>query len=127
MPYLSTWISKPFLSRGYLSLSTLSNKIHYQIIIVQRESCVIIHHVISHPCFCSSRSIFLVLDFITDVDADKSEFIAEPGTTIPLEFAEHLSNINFEYWFQSLQELNTKLCKLMSRVTLGNIKDILLF
>ena len=30
--------------------------------------------------------------------ADKSEFIAEPGTTIPLEFAEHLSNINFEYW-----------------------------
>ena len=33
------------------------------------------------PVFCSSRSIFLVLDFITDVDADKSEFIAEPGTT----------------------------------------------
>ena len=32
----------------------------------------------------------MVLDFITDVDADKSEFIAEPGTTIPLEFAEHL-------------------------------------
>ena len=67
------------------------------------------------------------MDFITDVDADKYEFIAEPGTTIPLEFAEHLSNINFEYWFQSLQELNTKLCKPMSRVTLGNIKDILLF
>ena len=46
-----------------------------------------------------SRSIFLVLDFITDVDADKSEFFAEPGTTIPLELAEHLSNINFEFWF----------------------------
>ena len=42
-----------------------------------------------------------------------SAFIAEPGTTISLEFAEHLSNINFEYWFQSLQELNTKLCKPM--------------
>ena len=68
----------------------------------------------------------MVLDFITDFDADKFEFIAEPGTaipSIPLEFAEHLSNINFEYWFQSLQELNTKLCKPMSRVTLGNIKD----
>ena len=69
----------------------------------------------------------MVLDFITDVDADKSEFIAEPGTTIPLEFAEHLSNINFKCWFQNLQKLNTKLCKPMSRVTLGNIKYTLLF
>ena len=64
--------------------------------------------------FVHQEAFLLVLGFITDVDADKSEFIAEPGTTIPLEFAEHLSNINFEYWFQSLQELDTKLCKPMS-------------
>ena len=60
----------------------------------------------------------MVLDFITDVDANKSEFIShETGTTIPLEFAENLLNINLEYWFQSLQELNTKL---FFRVSLEN-------
>ena len=68
-----------------------------------------IHHVISHPCFCSSRSIFLVLDFITDVDADKSEFFLL--SQVPqLQSHSCLQNIYFEYWFQSLQELNTKLC-----------------
>ena len=69
------------------------------------------------PVFVHQEAFSWFWIFITDVDADKSEFIAEPGTTIPLEFAEHLSNINFEYWFQSSQELKTKLCKPMSRVT----------
>ena len=42
------------------------------------------YHVISQPDFCSSRSIFLIFDLITDADADKSEFFTEPGITIPL-------------------------------------------
>ena len=37
-----------------------------------------------------------------------SEFIAEPGTTIPLEFAEHLSNIRS----QNERKLEEKLSRL---------------
>ena len=50
------------------------------------------HHVISQPDFCSSRSIFLIFDLITDADADKSEFFTDPGITIPLMLGEHISN-----------------------------------
>ena len=54
-------------------------------------------HVISQPDFCSSRSIFLIFDLITDADADKSEFFTEPGITIPLMLGEHISNIKLAY------------------------------
>ena len=59
------------------------------------------YHVISQPDFCSSRSIFLIFDLITDADADKSEFFTEPGITIPLMSGEHISNINLAYSFHS--------------------------
>ena len=71
--------------------------------------------------------MFLILDLIADTDADRSEFFVEPGTTIPLIFALHFSNMDLVYWFQSLEALNTKLCNPISSVTLGSNKDILLF
>ena len=83
------------------------------------------YHDISQPDFCSSRSIFLIFDLITDADADKSEFFTEPGITIPLMSGEHISNINLAYWFHSLEALNTKLCQPMSRLNFGSKRETL--
>ena len=55
------------------------------------------YHVILQPEFWLSRSVLLILDFLAIVDADMSDFFAEPGITIPLKLTVHfLSSRNIK-------------------------------
>ena len=63
---------------------------------------------------------------MTVVDADKSEFFAEPGITIPLKLTTDFSNTYFVKSFQVLHTLNTKLGFVLSMLTLDKRSKILL-
>ena len=73
----------------------------------------------SSPHFWEANSTDLNLHFTMLVEAARSEFEVEPGIKIPLSRGVHLLNTKFLYLFHNFDELNTKLCLLVSRLTRG--------
>ena len=69
---------------------------------------------------------FFTLDLIDAVDAEKSEFLDDPGIRIPLlgplDKGIHFSNTWLTILFQFKLPLNTKLCLLFSMPILGKIR-----
>ena len=85
------------------------------------------YHVSVLPELCWESKISFNFFLIIPVDADKSEFFAEPGISSPFLVGTHLSNTSGDISLQISTDLDTKLCLVFCNLTRGTLSLILSF